>query len=110
MIISIELLMLSYFSRHLKNIFLFKNLLRTDFFTWHLSNQAPYLMREVTLKDVLARAHKTGDDEIQRIADLVTSHLDSLKESDNQYKEEEFHKNVKEVFVLFPLYVTEQLK
>ena len=55
-------------------------------------------MREVTLKDVLARAHKTGDDEIQRIADLVTSHLDSLKESDNQYKEEEFHKNVKEVF------------
>ena len=54
-------------------------------------------MREVTLKDVLSRAHKTGDDDIVRIADLVTSHLDSLKESDSQYKEEEFHKNVKEV-------------
>ena len=59
-------------------------------------------MQELTLKDVFAHAYKTGDDEIERITQLVKSHLDSLKESDPNYKEEEFYVHVKEVSFIYP--------
>uniref|UniRef100_A0A7M5UC76 Ras-GAP domain-containing protein n=2 Tax=Clytia hemisphaerica TaxID=252671 RepID=A0A7M5UC76_9CNID len=61
-----------------------------------LLTTAPYLMQELTLKNVFAHAYKTGDDEIERITQLVKSHLDSLKESDPNYKEEEFYVHVKD--------------
>jgi len=54
-------------------------------------------MQELALKDVVARAFITQDEEIKRIGDLFKSHLDSLHDLDIQFKEEEFYKYVKEV-------------
>ena len=54
-------------------------------------------MQELVLKDVVARAFTSQDEEIKRIADLFKSHLDSLQDLDNQLQEDEFYKCVKEV-------------
>ena len=54
-------------------------------------------MQELTLRNVLSRASGMKDEEIRRIGDLVTSHIDSLRDSDEDYREEEFYKYVKEV-------------
>ena len=57
-------------------------------------------MQELTLNDVLKRGAKAQDEEVTRLASLVTSHMESLQSISNGHKDDEFYEIVKEVSFL----------
>ena len=70
---------------------------------WIYLLQAPSLMHQCSLSNVLEEAKSCNNEEITRLAHLASSHLDGLCLNDSQYDDDEFYNVVKEVSIVLLL-------